>query len=129
MICIALLSACAGCAESGEPEAAALETLAATAEPQASPQGPFQMTAEDAFRIASGGVVVTGQIASGVVRTGDRVCLSNGQVVEVLGIEVFKRLLDAAQAGDRVGLLLSDISVNDVSSGDQLRGPCAAASQ
>jgi selenocysteine-specific translation elongation factor len=121
-----VLAATAACAENDAPHTSAPNALLAAAADVSSDAGPFRMVAEDAFRIASGGVVVTGLIASGQIRKADRVCLPDGRDVEVLGIESFNRLLDAAAAGDRVGLLLSDITATDVNSGDELIGDCSA---
>jgi selenocysteine-specific translation elongation factor len=122
-----VLAATAACAENDAPYTAAPNALVAAAADVPADDGPFRMVAEDAFKIASGGVVVTGLIASGQIRKADRICLPDGRDVEVLGIESFNRLLDAATAGDRVGLLLSDITAADVNSGDELIGDCAAA--
>lgn len=122
-----VLVATAACAEDSVPRTSAQSASLVSAAEVPADDGPFRMVAEDAFKIASGGVVVTGLIASGEIRKADRICLPDGRDVEVLGIESFNRLLDAAAAGDRVGLLLSDITAADVNSGDELSGDCDAA--
>lgn len=85
----------------------------------------FRMTVEDVFFIRGRGTVVTGQIESGTLRKGDEVYL-NGQGgsrrTVVTGIEMFRRILDQAQAGDNVGLLLRDVPKEDVQHGDVLLG-------
>ena len=87
--------------------------------------GDFSFVVEDVFSITGRGTVVTGQISSGSVRIGDRVVLerTNGTTttVEVSGLEMFRKLLNEAVAGQNVGILLKGVSRNDIGQGDKLR--------
>lgn len=81
----------------------------------------FGMTVQDAFKIASRGTVITGKIDSGSIRVGDSVCLSSGLgPLQVQGIESFKRLLDEAQAGTNVGILVDPQARDAVGKGDRM---------
>jgi elongation factor Tu len=86
----------------------------------------FHMIVEDVFMIRGRGTVVTGKIDIGTLRVGDQVVVkgSNGQkTTTVTGIEAFRKALDQANAGDNVGLLLKDLSKQDVQHGDEILGP------
>ena len=76
------------------------------------------MVIADAFKITGKGVVVTGQITRGSLRVGDEVCLNTtkagAQIVTVMGIEQFNKVMEEAHAGDAVGVLLSDVSRDDI---------------
>ena len=81
---------------------------------------PFSMPIEQVFYIEGRGVVVCGQIATGLVHTGDQlevVGKNFKRVVKVIGVEMFRKLLDQGEAGDNVGLLLSGISEEEAQSG------------
>ena len=84
----------------------------------------FQFNVEDVFFITGRGVVVTGRVASGVVCVGDTVTLvQQGGMrknVTVTGIEMFRKMLDVARAGDNVGVLLRDVSRGEIQRGDML---------
>ena len=80
----------------------------------------FYMQIEDVFTIVGRGVVVTGVINSGVIRIGDSVSINESIPSRVLGIEMFRKALDIAQAGDACGLLLENITRDDVHRGDYL---------
>lgn len=86
--------------------------------PGSDPGGEFSLTVEDVFAIAGRGVVVTGKIACGTVKVGDRVrfraAAGADKVCRVTGIEMFHKLLDAAAAGDSIGLLLSDLQKGEI---------------
>ena len=83
--------------------------------------GAFQMTVEDVFTITGRGTVVTGRITSGKININETVINRNsGQRYTVAGIEMFRKTLDYAQAGDNVGLLLRDATRDTVSRGDIL---------
>ena len=83
--------------------------------------GSFQMTVEDVFTITGRGTVVTGRITSGKININETVINRNsGQRYTVAGIEMFRKTLDYAQAGDNVGLLLRDATRDTVSRGDIL---------
>ena len=80
----------------------------------------FHMVIDDVFTITGRGTVVTGVIESGVVRTGDTVSINGSVNSRVLGIEMFRKTLDFAQAGDACGLRLENIARDDVHKGDYL---------
>ncbi|MEV5966880.1 EF-Tu/IF-2/RF-3 family GTPase [Kribbella sp. NPDC051952] len=88
------------------------------------PVGAFGMTIEDVFSITGRGTVVTGRILSGMVSVGDNVLLSRaGQPLlqlEVSGVEMFRKTVDTAKAGENVGLLLRGVQRDQVLSGDVL---------
>jgi translation elongation factor EF-Tu-like GTPase len=99
--------------------------ITAPARPQDTlPVGAFGMTIEDVFSITGRGTVVTGRILSGTVSVGDKVLLSRaGQPllqVEVGGLEMFRKIIDVARAGDNVGLILRGLQRDQVLSGDVL---------
>jgi len=81
----------------------------------------FRMTVEDVFSIAKRGTVVTGKIEGGTLKVGDEVTIQgiNGERKTVVsGIEMFRKIIDQASTGDNVGILLKDISKQDVQRGD-----------
>jgi len=85
----------------------------------------FAMLIEDVFFIRGRGTVVTGKIDTGSLHTGDTVqLLRNGvkRPVTVAGVEMFRKVLDQAGPGDNVGLLLSELTKDDVARGDLLTG-------
>ena len=82
--------------------------------------GNFHMTIQDVFTIAGCGTVVTGTIDSGEVHVGDTVTICGTRTTEVLGVEMFRKSLDFAKAGDACGLLLKDISKDEIHNGDYL---------
>lgn len=72
----------------------------------------FFMSIEDKFEITDRGVVVAGRIETGEINVGDTVIiqnLNNSIVSTVVGVEIFRMLLDRGEAGDNVGLLLSGV--------------------
>lgn len=84
------------------------------------------MTVADVFSIRGRGTVATGQVQEGAIRTGDTVTV-NGRAVTVAGIEAFRKILDTATAGDNIGLLLRDLSKDDIRSGDLITGAGAGS--
>ena len=81
----------------------------------------FYMSIQDVFSITGRGTVVVGHIEKGQIHIGEEVTLqSTGTSVTVTGIEMFRKTLDSASAGDNVGLLLRGIDKNEVFSGDVL---------
>ena len=87
----------------------------------------FRMTVNDVFFIRGRGTVVTGQIESGTLNVHDEIYLqhpnsSSSKRVTVTGIEMFRKILDQAKAGDNVGVLLRDITKQEVEKGDVLLG-------
>ena len=87
---------------------------------------PFLMPIEDVFGIKGRGTVVTGRIERGVVAVGDEVEIVGIKETEktvVTGVEMFKKLLDAGEAGDNVGCLLRGVEREDVERGQVLAKP------
>lgn len=85
----------------------------------------FRMTVADVFFIRGRGTVVTGQIESGTLNVGDEIYVrssSSSRKVTVSGIEMFRKILDQAKAGDNVGVLLRDITKQNVQKDDVLLG-------
>ena len=87
---------------------------------------PFLMPIEDVFSITGRGTVATGRVERGRVKVGDkveRVGIRDTKDTVVTGVEMFRKLLDDAQAGDNVGLLLRGIEKTDVIRGMVLAAP------
>ena len=87
---------------------------------------PFLMPIEDIFTIQGRGTVVTGRVERGKLKVNDKieiVGLKETQETVVTGIEMFKKTLDEAHAGDNVGILLRGIEKKDVLRGQVLAKP------
>jgi translation elongation factor EF-Tu-like GTPase len=88
------------------------------------PPGAFELTVEDVFSITGRGTIVTGRVIAGTVAVGDQVLLSRAGTpllqTEVTGIEMFRKTVTIANAGDNVGLLLRDVERDQVVRGDVL---------
>jgi len=87
---------------------------------------PYLMPIEDVFSIAGRGTVVTGRIERGVVKVSDEieiVGIKPTQKTVVTGVEMFRKLLDAGEAGDNVGVLLRGIKKEEVERGMVLAKP------
>ena len=87
---------------------------------------PFLMPVEDVFSITGRGTVATGRIERGVVKVGDkveRVGIKDTADTVVTGVEMFRKLLDVAEAGDNVGLLLRGLEKEDIERGMVLAAP------
>ncbi|MBR2744351.1 MAG: elongation factor Tu, partial [Clostridia bacterium] len=88
---------------------------------------PFLMPIEDVFTITGRGTVVTGRVERGVVKLSDEieiVGLSNeSKKTVVTGVEMFRKLLDQAEAGDNIGVLLRGIQREEVERGQVLAKP------
>lgn len=85
-----------------------------------SSSGDFSFTVEDVFTITGRGTVVTGRVASGSISVGEHVLINGSIETEVTGIEMFRKTLDTASAGDNCGILLKGISRDQISQGDTL---------
>jgi len=86
----------------------------------------FLMPVEDVFSIAGRGTVVTGAISQGTIKLGEQVeivGLKDTQTTTVTGIEMFRKEMDFAEAGDNAGLLLRGIAKDDVERGQVLVVP------
>jgi len=87
---------------------------------------PFLMAVEDVFSITGRGTVATGRMERGKLKVGDTVELvgiTDTQKSVATGIEMFRKLLDDAQAGDNVGVLLRGIEKNQVQRGQVIAAP------
>ena len=87
---------------------------------------PFAMAIEDVMTITGRGTVATGRVERGVLHMGDEleiVGIKDTQKTVVTGIEMFRKLLDEAQAGDNVGVLLRGMKREDVERGQVLAKP------
>jgi translation elongation factor EF-Tu-like GTPase len=92
-----------------------------------SPQGAvFKLTVEDVFLIRNRGVVATGRVESGTLRVGDTVSINGGPGVEVHAIEIFRKSIDEANAGDNVGVLFKGIDKSQLGRGAVLTSPGGA---
>jgi elongation factor Tu len=94
--------------------------------PQRETDKPFLMSVEDVFSITGRGTVATGRVERGMVKVGDEcelVGLRDTRKSVVTGVEMFRKLLDKAQAGDNIGCLLRGIDKNDVERGMVLAKP------
>ena len=96
------------------------------ATPERQTDKPFLMPIEDVFTITGRGTVVTGRVERGQVRVGDTVeiiGIKDTQSSVVTGVEMFRKLLDYAEAGDNIGVLLRGINRDDVQRGQVLAKP------
>jgi elongation factor Tu len=88
---------------------------------------PFMMPVEDVFSITGRGTVATGRVERGQVKVGDTVDIigltEEPKSTTVTGVEMFRKLLDYAEAGDNIGALLRGISRDDVQRGQVLAKP------
>jgi elongation factor Tu len=88
---------------------------------------PFLMPIEDVFTITGRGTVATGRVDSGVLHVGDEVEIvglkEETTKTTVTGVEMFRKLLDEAMAGDNIGALLRGIQRDDVERGQVLAKP------
>jgi len=87
---------------------------------------PFLMPIEDVFSITGRGTVGTGRVERGRIKVGDkvqRVGIHETKDTVVTGVEMFRKLLDEAQAGDNVGLLLRGIEKEDLERGMVIAAP------
>ena len=107
-----------------------LELMAAVDEyipqPDRPKDQPFLMPIEDVFSISGRGTVVTGRIERGVVKVGEEieiVGIKDTTKTTCTGVEMFRKLLDAGEAGDNVGVLLRGTGRDDVERGQVLAAP------
>ncbi|MCX5782666.1 MAG: elongation factor Tu [Elusimicrobia bacterium] len=94
--------------------------------PQRDIDKPFLMSVEDVFSITGRGTVATGRIERGKVKVGDNVELIGIQETKksvATGLEMFRKLLDEAQAGDNIGMLLRGIEKDQVERGQVIAAP------
>jgi len=88
---------------------------------------PFLMPVEDVFSITGRGTVATGRVERGIVKVGDVVEIvgltEEPKSTTVTGVEMFRKLLDQAQAGDNIGALLRGVQRDDIERGQVLAKP------
>ena len=95
--------------------------------PERDTDKPFLMPVEDVFSITGRGTVATGRVESGVVKVQDEVEIvgltEEIRKVVVTGVEMFRKLLDQAEAGDNIGVLLRGVQRNEIERGQVLAKP------
>jgi len=94
--------------------------------PERQTDKPFLMPVEDVFTITGRGTVATGRVERGQVKVGDTVeivGLTDTKSTVVTGVEMFRKLLDYAEAGDNIGALLRGVSRDQVERGQVLAKP------
>ena len=96
-------------------------------DPQRATDQPFLMPVEDVFSITGRGTVATGRVERGVLHVSEEVEIvgikEETRKVVVTGIEMFRKLLDEAQAGDNIGALLRGVQRNEIERGQVLAKP------
>ena len=108
-----------------------LELMAAVDEyiptPERDVDKPFMMPVEDVFSITGRGTVATGRVERGQVRVGDEVEIvgisEETSKTTVTGVEMFRKLLDYAEAGDNIGTLLRGVTRDNIERGQDLAKP------
>ncbi|MGX7350402.1 protein-synthesizing GTPase [Enterococcus canis] len=108
-----------------------MELMAAVDEyiptPERDNDKPFMMPVEDVFSITGRGTVATGRVERGQVRVGDEVevvgIAEETSKTTVTGVEMFRKLLDYAEAGDNIGALLRGVAREDIQRGQVLSKP------
>jgi len=88
---------------------------------------PFLMPVEDVFSITGRGTVATGRVERGTVKVSDTVeivgLMDEARSVVVTGVEMFRKLLDQAEAGDNIGVLLRGVQRSEIERGQVLAKP------
>ncbi|MBS4750227.1 elongation factor Tu [Granulicatella sp. zg-ZJ] len=95
--------------------------------PERDTDKPFMMPVEDVFSITGRGTVATGRVERGQVRVGDEVEIvgiaEETSKTTVTGVEMFRKLLDYAEAGDNIGTLLRGVTRDNIERGQVLSKP------
>jgi elongation factor Tu len=94
--------------------------------PEREKDKPFLMPVEDVFSITGRGTVATGRVERGTIKVGEsveRVGIRDTVSVVVTGVEMFRKLLDQAEAGDNIGLLLRGMDKDEIERGMVLAKP------
>ncbi|SHE76797.1 elongation factor Tu [Atopostipes suicloacalis DSM 15692] len=94
--------------------------------PERDDSKPFLMPVEDVFSISGRGTVATGRVEQGKVSVGDEVevvGIKDTAKTTVTGVEMFRKMLDFAEAGDNIGALLRGLSREDIERGQVLAQP------
>jgi elongation factor Tu len=95
-------------------------------EPKRETEKPYLLAVEDIFSITGRGTVATGRVERGKIKVGDTVEIVGirpTQATVVTGLEMFRKLLDDAQAGDNVGMLLRGIEKGQIERGQVIAAP------
>ena len=96
-------------------------------DPERDTDKPFLMPVEDVFSITGRGTVATGRVERGMVKVSDTVEIvglsTEKKTTVVTGVEMFRKLLDFAEAGDNIGVLLRGIQRNEIERGQVLAKP------
>lgn len=95
-------------------------------EPERDTDKPFMMPVEDVFSITGRGTVATGRVERGQIKVGDVVeivGIKDTQSTTVTGVEMFRKMLDFAEAGDNIGALLRGVQREDIERGQVLAAP------
>jgi len=95
-------------------------------EPERDTDKPFLMSVEDVFSITGRGTVATGRVERGYVKVGDKVevvGLKDNRETVVTGVEMFRKEMDQAQAGDNIGVLLRGVEKTDIERGQVIAAP------
>ena len=119
------------CGDAKHPDAACIGELLEAVDtfiplPERPIDQPFLMPVEDVFNIEGRGTVVTGRVERGILKKMEEIeiiGLRDTQKTTVTDIEMFRKLLDEARAGDNVGVLLRGIKKTDVERGQVLAKP------
>ena len=114
-----------------EYEAKILELMAAVdsyvPNPERDTDKPFMMPVEDVFSITGRGTVATGRVERGQIKVGDEIEIVGIEEditkSTVTGVEMFRKLLDYAEAGDNIGALLRGVQRDDIQRGQVLAKP------
>ncbi len=92
--------------------------------PERATDKPFLMPVEDVFTITGRGTVATGRVETGILKVGDEIEIvglsEDKRKVVCTGVEMFRKLLDEAQAGDNIGALLRGVQRTDIQRGQVL---------
>ncbi|WP_064091214.1 elongation factor Tu [Rossellomorea aquimaris] len=95
--------------------------------PERDTEKPFMMPVEDVFSITGRGTVATGRVERGQVKVGDTIDIiglsEEPKSTTVTGVEMFRKLLDYAEAGDNIGALLRGVAREDIQRGQVLAKP------
>jgi elongation factor Tu len=95
--------------------------------PERQTDKPFMMPVEDVFSITGRGTVATGRVERGQVKVGDVVEIvgitEEAKSTTVTGVEMFRKLLDYAEAGDNIGALLRGVAREEIQRGQVLAKP------
>jgi len=95
--------------------------------PERQTDKPFLMPVEDVFSITGRGTVATGRVERGIVKVSDTVEIvgltDSPRSTVITGVEMFRKLLDQAQAGDNIGVLLRGVQRNEIERGQVLAKP------